>query len=360
MSNTLRPHRRQVLASGAALSLLTAGTARAADSDQIKMFDSHLHVVATDRVRYPRIVNPVMAGADSPGAPQPGASVQVGKPHLMLDVDQALAWMDEAGVETAAAIQRNGDYGFDNSYILDCARAHPHRFSAVVALDGEDPNAPAQLRELSAKRHIAGMGLRGPGDPHPWLDSDKALQIWATAQDLGLTMDILYAPQRFSAETHRAILRVAQKFPRVRIVVDHLGWPALGGAPDFGLENSPAGWFSQPNLFFKFSATNLYILEEAKIPERPYMRFLVDRVGAKRILWGSDIGTAGGSYLELTQRARAATANLTPAEQRQVLRETGMTVFPPRRLRPPGREYSSDLKPSDFPEMASLQVGSVP
>jgi predicted TIM-barrel fold metal-dependent hydrolase len=103
----------------------------------------------------------------------------------------------------------------------------------------------------------------------------------------------------------------------------------LGGAPDFGLERSPPGWLSQPNVFFKFSTTNLYILEEAKIPERAYLRFLVDRVGAKRILWGSDIGTSGGSYLELAQRARAATATLTPAEQRQVLRETGMTVFAP-------------------------------
>ena len=82
-------------------------------------------------------------------------------------------------------------------------------------------------------------------------------------------------------------------------------------------------------MFFKFSSTNLYILEEAKIPERPYLRFLVDRVGARRILWGSDIGTSGGSYLELVQRGRAATGNLTDAEQRQVLRETGMTVFAP-------------------------------
>ena len=103
----------------------------------------------------------------------------------------------------------------------------------------------------------------------------------------------------------------------------------LGGAPDFGLERSPPGWLTQPNLFFKVSSTNLYILEEAKIPERPYLRFLVDRVGAKRILWGSDIGTAGGSYLELVRRGRAATAHLTPSEQRQVLRETGMGVFKP-------------------------------
>ena len=329
MSNTPQPHRRQVLASTAALTLMAQATARAADPGEIKMFDAHLHLISNDRVRYPRVVNPAASGADPPGTPQPGASVEVGKPHLLPDVDQAMSWMDEAGVEMAAAVQHNGHYGYDNSYTLDCAQAHPTRFRAVVVLDAEDPHTPAQLRELVAKRHISGLRFTGPKDPHPWLDSDKALQTWATAQDLGLTMDILYAPQRFSAEAQQAFLRVAQKFPRVRIVVDHLGWPALAGAPDFGLERSPPGWLSQPNVFFKFSSTNLYILEEAKIPERPYLRFLVDRVGAERILWGSDIGTAGGSYLELVQRGRAATALLTAAEQRQVLRETGMTVFKP-------------------------------
>jgi len=329
MSNFHRLDRRQVLASGAALSMLTASVAKAEDSGQIKMFDGHLHLVSKDLVRYPRVINPPASGADPPGTPQPGASVEVGKPHLNPDVDQALAWMDEAGVETAAAVQQNGRYGFDNSYTLDCAQAHPHRFRAVVVLDAQDPDTPGHLREMVSKRHIAGLRLTGPKDPHPWLDSDQALQTWATAQDLGLTMDILYAPQRFSAEAQQAFLRVAQRFPRVRIVVDHLGWPALGGAPDFGLERSPAGWLNQPNVFFKFSSTNLYILEEAKIPERPYLRFLVDRVGARRILWGSDIGTSGGSYLELVQRGRAATGNLTDAEQRQVLRETGMTVFAP-------------------------------
>ena len=147
--------------------------------------------------------------------------------------------MDEAGVEMAAAVQHNGHYGYDNSYTLDCAQAHPTRFRAVVVLDAEDPHTPGNFANWSPSRHISGLRFTGPKDPHPWLDSDKALQTWATAQDLGLTMDILYAPQRFSAEAQQAFLRVAQKFPRVRIVVDHLGWPALGGAPDFGLERSP-------------------------------------------------------------------------------------------------------------------------
>ena len=329
MQPTQHPDRRRVLSSGVAMAMMSAGAAKAAKPDELKLFDGHLHLISTDLKRYPRVALSVASGADPPGTPQPGASVEVGKAHLNPDMEQALAWMDEAGVQTAAAVQHNGRYGYDNSYTLDCAHAHPDRFRAVVVLDGESPGTPAQLRELATTKNIAGLRLTGPKEPHPWLDSDLALKTWAAAQDLGLTMDILYAPQRFSTEALQAFLGVAQRFPRVRIVIDHLGWPALGGAPDYGLERTPAGLMSQPNVFFKFSTTNLYILEEAKIPERPYLRFLVDRIGAKRILWGSDIGTSGGPYLEMAQRARSATSLLTAAEQRQVLRETGLAVFAP-------------------------------
>jgi hypothetical protein len=39
------------------------------------------------------------------------------------------------------------------------------------------------------------------------------------------------------------------------------------------------------------------------------------------------MGTSSGTYAEMVLRARQATASLTAAEQRLVLRETGRSVF---------------------------------
>jgi len=330
MSQNHRPDRRETLASGLALAALAGAPAKAASSKSFKMFDGHLHLISDDLARYPMATGPSSPGADPPGTPRPGDSISAGKVHILPTTEQGIKWMDDAGVETAAAVQRRGSYGFDNSYILDASDAHPARFHAVVVLDAEDPATPGQLASMVRSHKIAGLRITGGREKDgsfPWLDSEAALKTWAAAERLGLTMNVLYAPQRFSAEALAAILRVARKFSRTTIVIDHLGWPEVAGAPGYGFANFPPGLIRQRNVHFKFSTSNLNIVEEGKIPTQDFMRYTVRLLGAHRILWGSDVGSGGGEYAETVQRARHATATLTPAEQRQVLRETGFSVF---------------------------------
>lgn len=330
MTKSQSPDRREVLSAAMAVATAAATSARAADSKGFKMFDGHMHLISDDTKKYPFATGPSSPGADPPGSPPgPGQSLQVGKPLMKPNAERALAWMDEQGVGQIAAVQRRGSYGFDNSYILDSAAAHPTRFRPVVVLDGEDPKTPAQLREWVKTHHICGLRITGPAVPHEWLDSDQAMKTWSEADRLGLTMNVLYAPQRFNAECLRAILAVARKFPRVKLVVDHFGWPTLEAPPISGFAHAPEGFTSQPNIYFKYSTTNLYILEEAKIPTAVFMRDAVNRIGAHRIFWGSDVGSAGGTYAEMVQMAKDSTAQLTEAERRQVLGDTGREVFSP-------------------------------
>ena len=140
-------------------------------------------------------------------------------------------------------------------------------------------------------------------------------------------MDLIYAPQQFSPEALTAILGVARKFPRVRIVMDHVGWSRIEGPPGYGIGDQPAGLVTQPNVHFKFTTGNFNVMQEAKVPLQAFMRRLVDRIGADRLLWGSNMGSSAGTYEEMAARARDAVATLTGAEQRQVLCDTGRSVF---------------------------------
>jgi len=331
MSRDPSPTRRQILARGLALATAAAEPAKAQGPDDFKWFDGHLHLVSQDLQRYPLWPGPPPDGSLPPGsAPAPGASVQEGQPHLKPTADQVVRWMDEQGVATLAAIQRRSSYGTDNRYVLDCADAHPDRFRAVVVLDADDPATPAQLRDWTRTRKIAGLRLTGAKSSaggYPWLDSPASLRTWTVVSDEGLTMDLAYAPQFFSADALDAILRTARQFARTPIVLDHLGWPAVTGAPGFGFANYPSGLTDQPNVFFKLTTGNLNILEEAHIPAQAVLRRAVDRYGAQRVLWGSDMGSSAGSYAEMVRRARAAGAALTTAERRQVFGETGRSLF---------------------------------
>lgn len=323
--------RREALASGLALAAASVVSARAENASTFKWFDGHLHLVSQDVQRYPLWPGPPPDGSLPSGSPPaPGASVQEGKPRLKPTAEEVVRWMDQQGVETLACIQRRSSYGVDNRYILDSADAHPGRFRAVVVLDAEDPATPGRLRDWVKSHKIAGIRLTGAKGPHggyPWLDSPDALRTWKTVDDHGLTMDMAYAPQFFSADALGEILRTARRFPRVPIVLDHLGWPAVSGAPGYGFADFPAGLDRQHNVLFKFTCGNLNILDEAKIPSAAVLRKAVDRFGVHRILWGSDMGSSAGSYAEMVQRAREAVATLTPAEQRHVLRETGRSAF---------------------------------
>lgn len=330
MTTSRSPHRREVLSTGLALAASAASAAEGATSKPFKMFDGHMHLISDDVKKYPLASGPSSPGADPPGSPPgPGQSLQVGKPHMKPNAHRALQWMDEQGVGQIAAVQRRGSYGFDNSYILDASAAHPSRFRPVVVLDSEDAKTPAQLRGWVKSHLICGLRITGPATPHPWLDSDQAMKTWAEADRLGLTMNVLYAPQRFNADCLQAILAVARKFPRVKLVVDHFGWPTLEAPPVSGFAHAPEGFTRQPNIYFKYSTTNLYILEEAKIPTAVFLRDAVNRIGAHRIFWGSDVGSAGGTYAEMVGMAKDSTAQLTEAERRQVLGDTGRAVFSP-------------------------------
>ncbi len=319
------------MVSGLALTMLAAAPSRAATPGEIKMFDGHLHLVSEDLQHYPRASGPPPDGAAPPGSgPAPGDSIEASMPRLNSTAELALGWMDGAGVETAAAIQRVSSYGLDNSYILDSADAHPEHFRPVVVLDARDEATPERVSELVKTRKIAGLRLTGGKDAsgaYPWMESPAALKTWAALDRNGLSMGLGFAPQTFSLEALQATLRMAQMFPRVNIVVDHMGRPKIEGAPGYGVSDYPAALSSQPNVFFKLTTENFYVLEEAKISATGFVRHIVDRFGAGRILWGSNMGTSSGTYAQMVLRARQAVASLTPAEQLLVLRETGRSVF---------------------------------
>jgi predicted TIM-barrel fold metal-dependent hydrolase len=342
MKNTQLHHKvRFATVVAFALALATPYTLSAAHADAaaFKIFDGHLHPVADDVARYPRTSTgappagtPGMAAA---GALPPGVGGQAGgvnnSTRAETDFDKrALKWMDEEGVEGAAAVQKRGSYGTDNSYTLDISEAHKDRLHSIVILDAEDGKAPEQLRDMINKRGAAGIRLTGAlaaDNTLPWLSSPPALKVWAVANANGAVVDIMITNQDNTRYGVAEIIKLAKAYPNVRLVLDHALYPKTEGGPDYGINSTYTLMAQQKNIYYKFSTINLDILQEAKLSGVDFVRRLVDVYGADHVLWGSDAGNTGGSYHELVGRIVAATAKLTDAEKRQVLYATGKGVF---------------------------------
>lgn len=297
------------------------------------LFDSHAHLVADDQARYPR--NPMQRAADAPYRP-PGVIGRPGGHHgpnpinEVPDVAPMLRWMQEENVDGAVAVQKRMIYRYDNSYILDSSDAHPEVFSAVVILDAEDPATPDTVRRWVREHGLAGLRLFGgrkPDGSMPWLNSPNALRSWEAVNEAGIVMDLEVLSQGGGGPAIPAILELYERFPNVRIVLDHLLEPEMEEGEHFGLDERYETLAGHDRIFFKFTSINLDICREAGIPANKVLRRAVDLYGADHVMWGSDIGTSSGTYKDMVQRMLDASDLLTPAEQRAVWHDTGRRVF---------------------------------
>lgn len=311
--------RRGFLAVSVAAVAVRGHIARA-QSPAVRLFDAHCHLKSEDLQRYPRVASAPASGGPPPPTPDPAATPVV---------ERVLQWMDASGVEAGAAVQHRGTYGFDNRYILDSSDAHADRLAPVVVLDAQDPGTPALLRSYRQAHGLAGVRLTGAqaqDGSFPWLDSTAAQATWAVANELGLVVDLMTVPPGESVPAIGDFVTLAERYPRAKLVLDHVAWPTAGVA-DYGIDEAHRSLAKRRNVFFKFTTINLDFLTGANVDPASMLRHVVDVYGADHVLWGSDIGNSAGLYPDMVSRMIAATAKLTAKERTQVLHDTGKSVF---------------------------------
>lgn len=290
-------------------------------TDTTMLYDTHAHFFTSDIERYPIDTRGAREAADEL---RERILANPSTPEVILK-----AW-DKTRVWGGAGVQYTSAYKTDNSYVMDVSDDHPDRISAVVILNARDPETPARIRDFVTNRGVTGLRLTGfPAEDGswPWLDSGAALDTWAEADRLGLAVVLMYLPSRNSDDALEHIGRLAERFPNTKIVLDHIGWPALSGAPDYGITPAHLAVGKFPNVYFKLTTNNLYKMRDSGVPADEFLRHIVDLWGAERIMWGSDYGNTVGTFEEMVEGALASTALLNEAERRQVLLETGRTLF---------------------------------
>jgi predicted TIM-barrel fold metal-dependent hydrolase len=119
---------------------------------------------------------------------------------------------------------------------------------------------------------------------------------------------------------------MADRFPNLQIVLDHVFLPDLG-EDSYGIGTGYDGLASKDNVYVKWTSLNLDAIHMANVPPEDVLRRTVDFFGAHKVMWGSDIGTSSGTYEDMVARAHASAVQLTDDEKRQVLHDTGRRVF---------------------------------
>ena len=276
------------------------------------VIDIHPHIIADDTKRYPL-------------APLGGHQSDWSRTRPVT-TEQMIAAMDKAGVAKAAIVQASTCYGHDNSYVADAVAAHPDRFTGVFSVDVLAPDAPERMRHWRAKK-LTGMRLFTIGstmtEQASWLDDPKTYPAWECAGELGLSICL-----QMSAKAFPQMIRMIERFPKVRVLLDHCGRPVLEDGPPYAAADSLFALAKYPTVYLKLTQRNFTESRKGKATPETFFAKLVSAFGASRLAWGSNYPSSEGSLPELLALATSSLKSLSASDQEWIYAKTAQSLYP--------------------------------
>jgi len=193
-------------------------------------------------------------------------------------------YMDEYGIDRAVLVQPMYP-GEDNSYVADCAAADPTRFATVCVVNPIERGAPDRLEYWARERHCKGLRLR-PRFPAEGADFGGQATVSLCQRASGLkTIVSLLA----NLEHLPAIESLAERFPEMPIVLDHMAHPDVSGGPKTAPFRTLLNLANYPQVYVKVTGYYYYSRQPYPYADcHDLFRALYDRFGPARLIWGSD------------------------------------------------------------------------
>lgn len=269
--------------------------------------DTHVHVMGEDQVKYPRRQSVPEWVVDMPGA-------------------KMLSLMREAGIDRTVLVQAFGAYAYDNSYAADCAAEHPGIFTSVCILNPLEADGPDELTYWVKERGVRGLRIFTitGDDTTIRLDDPKTFPLWERAGSLGIPICVITQFKQLGEL--RAPL---ERFPNIPVALDHVGMPRLDEGAPYGSIEPLFAMAKYPNVYLKFSSVTMDSAQKGKSTPRDFFRILLDRFGARRMMWGSNFpATHDRPLKEQLQLAQRELAFVSEEDRRWLFGETALTLWP--------------------------------
>lgn len=278
----------------------------------MEILDIHPHVISTDTQKYPR--NPLGGHQSDWSRDRP------------VSYEQMIVAQDRAGVEKAALVQASTCYGHDNSYLANAVAAHPERFTGVFSCDLLAPDAVQTMEHWMAKR-LTGMRLFTTGSTMPgqqnWLDDPRTFPGWALAEERGLPVCL-----QMTAKGIAQLVNVLNRFPRLRVVLDHMARPKQDDGPPYTGADSLWGLAKFPGVFLKVTERNLVGASIGKATPESFFGKAVAEFGAARMAWGSNFPASERTLAQLVELAQTTLGFLPESDRAHIFAGTARVLYP--------------------------------
>ena len=298
-------------AAGVAAARMLPATARAAEVDLKKLpyIDAHSHVWSPDVARWP------LANKQTKEDLKP----------LSFTPEELLKLAEPEGVGRVVLIQHSVYHGFDNAYLIDCAKRFPGRFSIVGMIDDTQPRPGERLREL-LPAGVRGLRITPRVRGDEWLEGPGMESLWRTGAQTGQAMCCL-----IDAKELPRVAAMCQKHPDTPVVIDHFARVGVDGTIRDADVANLCGLAKHKRVAVKLSA--YYALGKKEPPYEdliPLIRRVLDAFGVERCMWASDAPYQIGpphTYAASIALIRDRLSGLSAGDKEWLLTKSAQKVF---------------------------------
>lgn len=278
----------------------------------MNIIDIHPHIISDDEKRYPPA--PLFGKRSDWSQERPNT------------VEALISAMDEAGVAKAAVVHSSTTYGFDNSYVVDGCNQYKDRLIAVGSVDMLADDVPSVIKSW-ADKGLAGLRIFTGGstkdfDPSE-LDNPKSFEAWEMLAELKLPMCIQTGPIGLPQ-----VRMLAEKFPTVNIILDHLARPDVLEGPPYAKCAGLFGLADLPNIYMKLTPRIFGDVKKEKASAETFFPRVVEAFGAERLAWGSNFPTSTGTLSEILATAEKGLASLGEEDRAWIFGKTAQKLYP--------------------------------
>lgn len=209
-----------------------------------------------------------------------------------LSAEEMLALMSQAGVSSAIVVPPSWE-GDRNDCALDAVKRFPSKFSIMGRLPIEYPASEETIASWKQQPGMLGMRFTFHSAQHKqWLRDGTADWLWPLAEKYQIPL-MVNVPGSV-----QIIDEIAQKYPQLKLTIDHLACEAGKKDEEAFYELSNLLRLARhTNISVKASAVARYTNENYPYPKTQIkLKRVFDVFGPNRFFWGSDISRLPCTY----------------------------------------------------------------